>query len=57
MGRRMKIKMDNEIFSSLRDVNGGSPQGTLLGNYLFIITTDDLEEKLTPTEEMTGDSV
>ena len=45
--------MGNENYSSLRDVNGGSPLGTLLGNCLFIITTDDLEEKLTPTDEMT----
>ena len=32
-----------EAFSSLRPVRAGSPQGTLLGNYLFIMTTDRLK--------------
>ena len=41
-GRKMRMKVGNS-FSSLRNINGGSPQGTLLGNYLFIITTDHLE--------------
>ena len=40
--RRMKFKV-GETMSDERLVKGGSPQGTLLGNILFIITTDDLE--------------
>ena len=41
-GRKMQIKAGDEK-SDKRLVKGGSPQGTLLGNYLFVITTDDLE--------------
>lgn len=44
MGRRMTFKV-NSVFSSERPLNGGSPQGTLLGNYMFVITTDRLELK------------
>ena len=41
--RRMRIKMEDS-FSTLRPLPGGSPQGTLLGNFLYIITTDNIEE-------------
>ena len=41
-GRRMRIKVGTS-YSSERVVKGGSPQGTLLGNLLFVITTDMLE--------------
>ena len=40
--RTMCIKI-GETKSSTRPIMGGSPQGTLLGNFLFIITTDELE--------------
>jgi hypothetical protein len=33
------------VLSEQRRINGGSPQGTLLGNVLFIITTDFLEKE------------
>ena len=33
----------NDLFSKLRPINRSSPQGTLLGNYLFVMTTNDLE--------------
>ena len=39
----MTIRVEDTC-SSLRDVPGGSPQGTLLGNFLFITTTDYLDE-------------
>ena len=42
-GRKMRVKVGDEL-SSPRPINGGSPQGTLLGNMLFIITTDSLGE-------------
>ena len=41
-GRRMRFKAGKEM-SSERLVKGGSPQGTLLGNLLFVIATDNLE--------------
>ena len=41
-GRSMTIRVGDSK-SKLRPVPGGSPQGTLLGNFLFIITTDYLD--------------
>ena len=41
--RKMKFRA-GECLSSDRPLNGGSPQGTLLGNYLFVLTTDHLED-------------
>ena len=40
-GRKMKVKVGT-TFSSLRHVKGGSPQGSILGNYLFCMTTKNL---------------
>ena len=40
-GRKMTVKVNGQ-FSILRGVDGGSPQGCLLGNYLFCITTNQL---------------
>ena len=42
--RRMVFKVKNS-FSSERAVKGGSPQGTKLGNLLFILTIDNIEDK------------
>ena len=42
--RCMRFKVNN-ILSSERQVKGGSPQGTKLGNFLFIITIDRIEEQ------------
>lgn len=39
----MKFKVNNS-FSEERAVRGGSPQGTKLGNLLFIISIDNIEE-------------
>ena len=40
-GRKMSVKIGSTL-SVPRDVNGGSPQGSILGTYLFNITTDRL---------------
>ena len=37
--RKMTVKVGTD-FSAPRPVNGGSPQGSLLGNFLFCLTTD-----------------
>ena len=39
--RTMVVKLGNN-FSNPKKINGGSPQGSILGNYLFCITTDRL---------------
>ena len=44
-GRRMRFKV-NGTFSNERDMNGGSPQGTRLGNFLFITTIKTIEKSL-----------
>ena len=38
-GRRMSVKI-RDSFSTPRSVPGGSPQGSILGNFLFCATTD-----------------
>ena len=43
--RKMAVKIDGQ-FSSVRQVNGGAPQGSILGSYLFCITTEILAETL-----------
>ena len=42
-GRRMRFKVGS-TYSSLREVRGGSPQGTKLGGFLFIATINKIEE-------------
>ena len=42
--RQMCMKV-NGIFSKLRGVRGGSPQGTKVGNYLFTVTIEGIEEQ------------
>ena len=42
--RKMRIKVRSTL-SSLRLVRGGSPQGTWLGNYLFTVTIEAIEER------------
>ena len=41
--RRMRFKV-NSTLSTERPVLGGSPQGTKLGNYLFVVTINAIEE-------------
>ena len=41
--RRMRVKM-NRTLSTERRVLGGSPQGTKLGNFLFILTINCIED-------------
>ena len=38
-GRKMSVRL-REALSTPRDVPGGSPQGSILGNFLFCATTD-----------------
>ena len=39
----MQVRIGSTL-SDPRNINGGSPQGSILGNYLFCITTDRLEQ-------------
>lgn len=43
-GRQIRFKVGATL-SSLRTVRGGSPQGTRLGNYLFTVTIEAIEEQ------------
>ena len=38
----MRVRVGN-VFSDPKHVKGGSPQGSILGNYLFCLTTDNLD--------------
>ena len=40
--RKMEFKVGNTL-SSARHLKGGAPQGTLMGNFLFILTTDNID--------------
>ena len=42
--RQMQFKVGNSLSTS-RLLRGGAPQGTLLGNFLFILATNDLEKR------------
>ena len=44
-GRTMSVKI-GKTFSAPREVNGGSPQGSILGTFLFNMTTDHLERSI-----------
>ena len=46
--RQMRFKAGNAT-SSLRQLKGGAPQGTLMGNFLFITATDGLGKASTST--------
>ena len=40
----MSVRIGNNM-STQRNIHGGSPQGSILGNYLFCITTDNLAKE------------
>ena len=42
--RTMRVRVDQDMSDPLQ-INGGSPQGTLLGNLIFIVATSELEKK------------
>ena len=42
-GRKMRMKVGSTL-SDPRFVNGGSPQGTKIGNFLFTVTIESIEE-------------
>ena len=48
--RVVRFKVNN-VISSPRALKGGSPQGTFLGNFLFLMATEDLEQKPLRTVE------
>ena len=50
-GRRMRFKVGN-TYSDVREVRGGSPQGTKLGGFLFVVTINEVEDScdFTPPE-------
>ena len=48
--RTMSVRI-GEVWSEPRDVDGGCPQGSILGVLLFNITTDDLEDNFLRQEE------
>ena len=43
--RKMQVKMNNQTSSSY-DLIGGSPQGSLFGQLLYIIGSDDAAEQV-----------
>ena len=45
-GRTMRARVGDE-YSAPRRISGGSPQGSVLGNFLFGMTTDRLEDNIT----------
>ena len=51
--RTMSIKVGSE-FSQPRTVPGGSPQGSILGNFLFCATTDEFTTGTAAAEEYEG---
>ena len=56
-GRTMSVKI-GQARSNPRTVPGGSPQGSILGNYLFCATTNSLTQNINYTvEEATSFSV
>ena len=50
MNRVLTFRL-GDIFSTPRPLNGGSPQGTLLGNFMFIVATDSLEDMPGPVTD------
>ena len=50
-GRQMSVKIGKD-WSVPRPVPGGSPQGSILGNFLFCITTDIFAELPSPQVEL-----
>ena len=43
--RKMRVRIDYEMSLPL-SINGGSPQGTLLGNIIFIVATSEIDKDI-----------
>ena len=43
--RQMRVRIEGEMSDPL-PINGGSPQGTLLGNLIFIVATSELDKNI-----------
>ena len=52
-GRQMQFKVGNTV-STKRLLKGGAPQGTLLGNFLFMMATNELESPDQPQSHLSG---
>ena len=50
LNRTMVVKVGTS-YSEPRHIRGGSPQGSILGNYLFCLTTKHLDHDETPLPE------
>ena len=53
-GRTMRVKIGS-VLSTPRTVPGGSPQGSILGNFLFCVATNELSEEEQGGEEESED--
>ena len=49
-GQTMRVRI-KDILSRPLPINGGSPQGTLLGNFLFTIVKDEIEDDVNDNVE------
>ena len=47
--KRMMVFKVNDSLSSMRELRGGAPQGTILGNFLFVMTTNKIENQINIT--------
>ena len=49
--RSMSVKIENEMSVPL-PINGGSPQGTLLGNVIFVVATSEIDKDLSYSTDL-----
>ena len=56
VGRKMSVKIGS-TYSEPQLVPGGSPQGSILGNYLFCATTNHLTQEIQYNTQITPDDL